>query len=426
MSYDIWNNAIGQSWFQSLNHGKSIVLVADSTFLESIANENDIPLDRQTASQHFVDSVRQAGRWRRKFLPAGKLPSTSAYMAMAILAASHMDSEVRRGMTSYWTPFNELYGGDEGNRQIPRELKSVWLGIWLDVKEWANEKNDGKYGFLRFPDHASHVVRDPHKNIRFPKSQSLLKLEDRKRITVWFDKLGLQPGESLSRRWFAKQIRESLTTEREFSVHARRVFKDDLRFDAAVDQLLSFFAAWDGKVWNLDSGRSTNRVRSRLVFAFRFNRELVVGSQRRRESTWVTESKHHNYPVSRVADASSARSANPLAAVWCDQSRLFLQSKMIAANDRFLVFMKPPSYLGSDHAREKYANQFLDDLRRASSCVEPFASGSFVQRISGCVEVSALQHGWCMFSGTANADLHESQLTSKTGGLFAPDILTAC
>lgn len=422
MSYQGWNEAIGQHWFQFENRGKTIVLLSDSTFLETVANENGISLDGKTAQQHFIESVRQSGPWRRRELADNELPSTSAYLALAILAVSHMDSEIRQGTTSYWIPFNELYEGSGGSRQIPQALRLIWLGLWLDVKEWANEKNGGKYGIVRFPDHTPYGVRDPHKNIRFPKSQSLLKLEDQKRLTAWFDAIGLHPGESISRRWFANQIRANMSDASEFSVHSRRVFGDDLRFDAAVDQLLGFFADWDGVVWNPDSRRSTQRLPSRLVFAFRSNSVLTVGIQRLRNSRWTTESKHNEYPVSLATTPHQSRSGTPLAAVWCAQSRLFVQSKMIAANDRFLVFLRPPTYLGSDREKEAYANQFRDDLRGAATCVEAFASGP-AGRLPGCSAVPALQRGWWMFYGIANGDLNESQLTSRTRQLFAPDIV---
>ena len=188
MSFLIWNQAIGEYWFNSRNSGRSIVLTADQNSLKSVAAQSHILLEGKTAAEHFGESVRLLGTWRRQELPADELPATSAYLALAILAVSYMDNASQQGMTSYWTPFKELYGCDVRDNQIPRELKSIWLSLWRDIEEWANRKNGGKYGIVRFPLQSNYGVRDPHKNIRYPKSQALLKLEDLKRLTPWFDK----------------------------------------------------------------------------------------------------------------------------------------------------------------------------------------------------------------------------------------------
>jgi hypothetical protein len=423
MSYQLWNKAIGHRWFQETNQGRSIILVADSSFLNSLARDYNIPLGNLTAQQHFIDSVRQAGPWARNKLKAEELPSTSAYLALSILAVSQMDSATRQGMTSYWMPFNSLYGLDGTNRHIPPELKSIWLNLWLDLKEWANVRNCGKYGFVRFPDHASYGVRDPHKNIRFPKSQSLLKLEDLKQLTAWFDRIGLHPGETLSRRWLADRIREDISASCEFSVHAQRVFRDDLRFDPAVDQVMCFFTDWDGVVWSLGTQNSTSRSRSRLVFTFRSNAELVVGIQKRRDSKWTTEAKCNSFPARQAHSSNAPRLESPVAAVWCAQTRLFLQSKLIAANDRYLLFVKPSAYLNGVHGKATYLSQFLDDLQKVSSRVEPYLPpNSTMSRTYTWDIVPQLEQDWCLFAGTASERLDETQLTSRTKGIFAPDL----
>ena len=126
MSFQIWNQAIGKYWFDSRNSGRSIVLPADQTSLESAAIRSHILLEGKTAADRFVESVRLLGTWQRQELPADELPATSAYLALAILAVSYMDNASQQGMTSYWTPFKELYSCDVRDNQIPHELKSIW------------------------------------------------------------------------------------------------------------------------------------------------------------------------------------------------------------------------------------------------------------------------------------------------------------
>jgi len=434
VSYEIWNSLIASHWFSLKNAGRSIVLSADDHLFAELAQKGaeDLALDGQNPVEHFVDSVRATGRWWCRPLPKDHLPSTACYIAMAVLAAAHMDREdsgrSQQGSLRYWQPFRELYGLSRGGQpltQIPKELGPVWLRLWLEIEKWANKDNQGKFGFVRLPRQRPDGF-DAHKHIRYPKSQSLLRLDDLRRLTWWFKDLGLLPRDQVGLSWFKTQVADNLNDSEFFSTHARRVLKDELRDEAALIQIMSYFSQWEGETWEPSAASFKRMSYSRWVFTHRDHDESFgVGLQTREKGRWIVTHRLSEFPITQSERnlAPIARlPRSPFVALWDDHLRGYIQSKTVASRERFLLFVATPECNLSHQEQLRYLQDCENMLHAVADDVQGFHAATLSPPSINWIRVGNLKGRWAVFSGTTKSPLDRETIPIRFENLFAFDV----
>ncbi|MDZ4852071.1 MAG: hypothetical protein SGI77_22515 [Pirellulaceae bacterium] len=435
MSYAIWNALIATRWFSASNAGRSIILAADDRFFESLLPEDEgcgLELSGKSPVEHFVASVRENGRWFQRRISSNELPTSACYIALAVLAASRMDSNdpsvAHRGSLSYWQPFRELYGlskDGRSDRMIPKELADIWANLWTDIEHWANVLQRGKFGFVRFPKLTSEGF-DAHKNIRLPKSQSLLRLDDLRRLTSWFRELKLVPQDQVSFDWFKRQVTGVQPHDTFFSTNAKRVISDPMRSDQAVNQITSYFSQWNGLVWELGaSSFKLNRL-LRLLFTIQIAKgRLGVGVQSYQDGRWKLSHRLDGFPIARTGGGSELLRlpASSFIATWDNDTRAFLQTKSVGCDERFLLFIKPPSYLGSTTSRLEFVRESERSLQSIASDIRVLQPASSAPGAHNWIAMQKLSGGWFAILGVTNNTITDQMIPSRFHGLFAPELV---
>lgn len=289
MIYRDWNRALGEWLFRPEFADEEVFLATDDETLLAAANGFSRTCefaDAEAAGRDFVLAVRAKTRngrnWDFPKRESGGPPECLGLLVFQVYAALSMADDDKWSAKAYWPRVKSLLGMSTGGAQYPGELDTeIQQRLWRDVlQDWLNDDdfNGGSLGVLTLP------PEEGHKNIKLPLSQALLRAEDLYRLPLFFQQCNLIAGEAVSVHTLDRMHGQEFSNAQLFSRHALRVFADDKRRPAAIEQVCQYLAQWDG---SLVTKRHRDRARPLRVwcnYVSRRRRKRFAGGMAHRSS----------------------------------------------------------------------------------------------------------------------------------------------
>ena len=263
MSYDVWAQVLADFFFDEAQDGNEILFCVDETSLAEAAE-----LAEETAVASLASVVRlEVGnawalgsisrlvdRWRKKGA-SGAHPALPI-LALTVLAASRMGSEVALAAHNYYRPLRHLLDPSDDEIGAPGGFTDYIERLWLDVSRWSEQDLGGHRGVL--------VVRDPGRlrYVGLAIQHALVRSSDLRHLDAFFRRIGLLPLEVVP----AAELRRALAVwvsgrSETWARRLARICEDD-DLVAYCEALLERTALrWDGRPRDPRTGRPVGQVR---------------------------------------------------------------------------------------------------------------------------------------------------------------------
>lgn len=257
LAYRDWTQLLCDHFFGERHRGRPVTFFVDDELLSELSG---LP-NAEAGLASFLKAVnpyirpdsygrpfnyicRQQAIWKAR--GAVGCPPSLPVLALLVLAASHMARGEKVTAANYWHRFGELtgIGGTRGRDEIPQ--------LWEDYTWWLNEKLGGSHGL-------STVRKDEWFTIiGYALSQALFRQSDRQRLTEFFLRIDLEPGEELSGEEILHYFRAWIPNST-LSPGAKKMALDK-RFETRLAAiLLDEASAWDGVIRD-ETGRKVAPV----------------------------------------------------------------------------------------------------------------------------------------------------------------------
>lgn len=257
LTYRDWTRLLCDHFFGERHRGRPVTFFVDDELLGKLSG---LP-SAEAGLASFLDAVnpyirpdsygrpfhyvcQQQAAWKRQ--GAVGCPPSLPVLALLVLAASRMARGEAVTAANYWHRFGELteISGTRWRDEIPP--------LWEDYTWWLNEKLEGSHGL-------STVRKDERFTIiGYALSQALFRQSDRQKLTEFFRRIDLEPGEELSGEemlhYFKAWAPDSALTPGAMKMALDKRFETRL-----MAILLDEASAWDGVIRD-EAGRKVAAV----------------------------------------------------------------------------------------------------------------------------------------------------------------------
>jgi hypothetical protein len=258
LTYDGWISILGEHFFADRFRGRPVAFFVDDDLLDRLSGL----AGAGAGAKRFLDAVNPVIRpdsygrpfhhvYEDRHVPwkvrgAKGYPPSLPLLALLVLAGSHMAKGEEISSANYWERFAELtkIEGSAGRDEIP--------AMWDDFAWWLDVKLAGINGL-------STVKQDPNKTIiGYALSQALFRGSDRQKLTRFFRRIDLEPGELLPQQELLEYFK-AWAPGSSLSDGAKRMAAAT-RFDDRLGAILADeVAAWDGIIRD-ETGRRIGAI----------------------------------------------------------------------------------------------------------------------------------------------------------------------
>jgi len=192
MTYEIWNDRLGGSFFSPAHAGTRVYLYVTPEKLDAIAENNgglaDFIAAIKTGPAGYPGTicekavaVKRAWRDRRTSYPP--------YLASLCFFSLAADHEGNWPAHAYYPRLWHLLG--DADYGMPQGFEFM-RRLWLDLEVWSVADREGSLGVFKAQTAGRRV------NVGLPIAQSILSEEERRRLPELFEAADLEPGATLS------------------------------------------------------------------------------------------------------------------------------------------------------------------------------------------------------------------------------------
>lgn len=277
-SYVAWNVALANYFFppDGSKASQAVYLTVDDSALHEIRKAKS----REDSRDDFLRAVLGAARngWNKRGLPSG-VPLGLGLLCLQVYAVYTMDdADEAFSSKAYW-PRLKLMLSDKSRQSYPLGLDGeIHQLLWGSLNTWLSEFLVGSRGTLRLPESGPGV---PHRHIRLPLSQALLRKSDLDDLGSNVSSLaGIQPGEKLSSDTVEELLCSHLDRTSKF---CQRVFAVEERRSAAWNQVADYIAFR----WTESNGLEPRKVKHRRNRESFVDRLIIRWQKRPRPSLMI-------------------------------------------------------------------------------------------------------------------------------------------
>ncbi len=260
LTYGEWARLLCERFFSGERANQPVTLFVDEDLLgelegsgvpargvESLATAVRSRLTKDSYGQRFSRIERESVDWKVRGGEGD--PPALPLLALAVLAATYMGAADGIAPHNYWKRFRDLLGFEQ------RDMKGhegAFKTLWGHLHWWLGECHEGRLGVSTIRSHPKWTV------IGFALSQALFREADRRRITEFFQKIGLEPGERVPRAELLMYFK-AWAAGSSLSATARAMAADPVYEDWLGAVIEEEAAHWDGVIRD-EHGRRVARL----------------------------------------------------------------------------------------------------------------------------------------------------------------------
>jgi hypothetical protein len=260
ISYNSWSTILRERFYNETRAGKPATLFVDDDILDEIAAQHSVEdgvasltdavrsrLSLDSHGRRFARLEDESSRW--KATGGDSDPPALPLLALAVLAASRMGAADGLATHNYWRRFRNLFGFTQNDLKGNGE---AFPSLWQHLRWWLDDKNEGRLGYCTAKTHPNWTI------IGYALSQALFREADRRRLTEFFQKISLEPGEQLPSAELLTYFRAWAPLS-PLGSNAKAIASDPDYEEWLVDILGEEAAHWDGVVRD-ETGRRVGRL----------------------------------------------------------------------------------------------------------------------------------------------------------------------
>jgi hypothetical protein len=259
LSYGEWTDLLSEHFFRPEYAQTPVTFFVDDDVLDSLESSRDpgagvASLASAVGSRVRPDSYgqrlssieRESLLWKED--GGNGAPPALPLLAVAVLAATQMGGADGLPTNDYWKRFQNIVGIES----ISGSDRAVFRVLWGHLTWWLDDRLGGELGLS--------TVREHHwfTNIGYALSQALFRESDRRRLTEFFQKIDLEPGEELPPLEMLAYFRAWVSSS-SLSPNVQTMATDDRYADWLSGVLAEEAAHWDGTVRD-ERGRRVGRL----------------------------------------------------------------------------------------------------------------------------------------------------------------------
>ena len=252
MHYEQWNRAIISYFFQECEPGEIVFLQTNAEKLSEIAElsnfklanavislkvavRNKVVTDDRVNLQRINPTNLRDSWWAT----SEEEPPQVAFLALAVLAASRMESSVSASHTNYYLRLNELLF-DKSDQGIPKGIKrQEFKKLWKHLQKWVSDHYNIELYLTEGPLNRRYVW--------YPISQCLISEQDRRAVYQFFHQNNLTPFSNLPDPQLEHQLRYWCISSTG-SVKIKRYLSNESYKRSILSQVKSLLKHWNGEI----------------------------------------------------------------------------------------------------------------------------------------------------------------------------------
>lgn len=262
--YTLWNRAIAEYFLSNNSNEQEIYLtISPRSLAAAFAKVQETPLLPEEAEQDFVDVVSSAYRYRVLSNSAGLsvlhgddkngFPKYIAFLALCVLAAYRMHSDVEASTGAYYPRLGELLGC-KIVKNFPEGFDAdEFKKLWKLLNKWLQQKNL----LLAMPE-----ANTAQTYIAFPLTHVPLRQVDIEKLPDFFAWAGYTRGQIAPINKLEVDIKKWGSSY--FTITGKKALNDK-RLKAVIAQVNNELELWDG-ARNDSPGQRTARIEILLDF----------------------------------------------------------------------------------------------------------------------------------------------------------------
>ena len=254
ITYEQWNKAIISYFFEDCEPGQIVFLQTNADTLFEIAEKSKFSVaDADEAADSLTEAVRtkvvysnsvilskinptQTNLWRDS---TEEEPSQIAFLALTVLAASLMGSEVSVASSNYYVRLNKLLFGRSIEGAPQGFDRPQFEDFWKQFRGWLRNYYDVELYLTE-----GSLTR---RYVWYPISQCLISKGDRRMIYRFFRDHELTPFSKISHSQLERDLRAWLRRSAE-STKIKRYFPNNSYRESILSQVKSLLLHWDNEI----------------------------------------------------------------------------------------------------------------------------------------------------------------------------------
>jgi hypothetical protein len=259
-----WNNRLARHFFNEEAAGKEVLLFVTRKTIDELGNDlggfEDFLacvkvgppwVTRQGICQKALQSYEE---WRSRDT---EFPPYIAYLTLFVLAG---DIEGDFSVHSYYPRLWNLLSEAENTRPLP-SFDEMWQ-LWVDLEKWSREDKSEELGRFTFR------IRGGMVHVGIPLSQTLLSIEERKKLSTIFAKADLDPTNTPSSVTLVEALSEVAATHHLLFPRTLRLLQSNSAEnqplkEALLEVIAEELSQWDGIERGEDSGEEETLLSTR-------------------------------------------------------------------------------------------------------------------------------------------------------------------
>lgn len=181
-------------------------------------------------------------------------PPALPLLALNVLVASEMTAGEGQGRPPFYQPLRQWLDPQDNEQGAPGDYSDAVPACWEMLKSWLDKTLEGARGYSTITRH-EHFV-----NIGYALQQAVLRTADRRRLSRFFNAIGLEPGEEVTGRELRQALAFWAKRQGSRGVRLRRLATEPHLKEYAENLLEIIASRWDGTIRNEKTGSPTGAL----------------------------------------------------------------------------------------------------------------------------------------------------------------------
>ena len=248
-AYVLWNYRLEDQFLLADSHDGAVQLaITPYTLARAITATDGGEWSPQQAEKSFVEAVAayysttvlRSPRKLRSLTTtdAGEVPLATSFLALSVLAAFHMHTDVDHSALAFYPRLAKMLGcGSAGG--YPKGFEpGAFLDLWGELDQWLKVRH-GRRLAQPDPNTSKRIIAQPFAHVR-------LREVDLERLPQFFETHGYEPGDRVLMERLAYDLVDGTGAWRGLTQTGQKALEDPYRRAFVVRQVAQELERWDG------------------------------------------------------------------------------------------------------------------------------------------------------------------------------------